>query len=260
MDTGKQPRITSYLVFRHGDEPEQVVLWDTVEITVGRHDSQDIVVPDSEVSREHAVFRHKGDRFTIEDRGTGLGTLVNGEPVRLHELQPDDIIAIGMLKLKFGQTTKSIKPGGNIRFASQLKGFGVPDAPDGAGGRTMMAFNAEDSLLSSSAPTLIKEIPRARAVSADGILEEVETPDILGSEDFDLGAPEIRDLDEDLAQDLDSCLGPVSPEVSTAETSVRLVLEVAGPAEQVEALLTAIRDKRIEVPPITLCVRDPRQR
>ncbi len=106
MDTGKQPRVTSYLVFRYGDEPEQVVLWDTVEITVGRHDSQDIVVPDSEVSREHAVFRHKGDRFTIEDQGTGLGTLVNGEPIRLHELQPDDIIAIGMLKLKFGQTTK----------------------------------------------------------------------------------------------------------------------------------------------------------
>lgn len=260
MDTGKRPRVTSYLVFRYGDEPEQVVLWDTVEITVGRHDSQDIVVPDSEVSREHAVFRHRGDRFTIEDRGTGLGTLVNGEPVRLHELQPDDIIAIGMLKLKFGQTTKSIKPGGDIRFASELKGLSLPAAPGGEGGRTMMAFNAEDSFLSHSAPTLIKEVSRARAVSADGNLEELGTADLLGSEDFDLGAPEVRDLDGDLAEDLDSCFGPVSPQAATAEASVKLVLEVAGPAEQIEALLIAIRDKRIEVPPLTLRVRDPRQR
>ena len=47
MDARKQQRTTSYLIVRQRNEPDQVVLWDTVEITVGRIDAQDIVVHDS---------------------------------------------------------------------------------------------------------------------------------------------------------------------------------------------------------------------
>lgn len=277
MDARKQQRTTSYLIVRQRNEPDQVVLWDTVEITVGRGDDQDIVVHDSEVSRQHAVFRQKEGCFTIEDQGTGLGTLVNGESIRLHELQPDDTIEISVLSMKFGQTTQAIKPGKNIRFSSELKGFAMPAAPDGAAGRTMMAFDVEDDLLSSSHPTLIGEKSRARTVSADGNLEDHDGPDCLGTEEFDIGGPDVIDLDATLAADLDCGLGPLdsdsapiltrspvaTPAVQpslTAETSVRLVLEITGPAAQVEAIVAAIREKRIEVPPLTLRVQDPRQR
>ena len=42
----------------------------------------------------------------------------------------------------------------------------------------------------------------------------------------------------------------------SGDVRVPLVLEVAGPAEQVEALLAAVRDKPIQVYPLTLCVKD----
>ena len=43
---------------------------------------------------------------------------------------------------------------------------------------------------------------------------------------------------------------------ASTEITTKLVLEVKGPAEQVEALLKAIRNKRIQLPPIELLVRD----
>ena len=45
-------------------------------------------------------------------------------------------------------------------------------------------------------------------------------------------------------------------QAATAEVTAKLVLEVKGPAAQVEAFLEAIRDKRIQLPPIELLVRD----
>jgi len=45
-------------------------------------------------------------------------------------------------------------------------------------------------------------------------------------------------------------------QAASAEIAAKLVLEVKGPAEQVEALLKAIRNKRIQLPPIELLVRD----
>jgi len=45
-------------------------------------------------------------------------------------------------------------------------------------------------------------------------------------------------------------------EATAPQISTKLVLEVKGPAEQVEAFLEAIRDKRIQLPPIELLVRD----
>ena len=53
---------------------------------------------------------------------------------------------------------------------------------------------------------------------------------------------------------IDAVETPSQP--ATAEVTAQLVLEVKGPAAQVEAFLEAIRDKRIQLPPIELLVRD----
>ena len=99
------PRITSFLVVRLGVETERVIIWDTLEITVGRLDTQDIVVPDPEVSRRHAVLQRGGQDFLVEDLGSPLRTLVNGEPIKTQQLAAGDLITIGLLELQFGQTT-----------------------------------------------------------------------------------------------------------------------------------------------------------
>ena len=279
MGSEKPQKVTTFLVVRDGVKPDWVAIWDTLEITVGRHETQDIPVRESEVSRKHCVFRHKAGVYTVEDLGSALGTCVNGDAIKVHELKSGDVIDVGSLKIKFGQTASLIKPGANVRYASQLKGFAAPGGKMNAeGGRTMMAIDLSDSM-SGAQPTLPKSSPKARAVSLDGRLEEADVPDLSG--DLGLGdAAPVRDLDASLA-DFDDGLGPPaqplagsaprsSAPVSLAATTPRpapsgdvrlqLVLEIAGPVAQVEALVAAVGEKPIQVYPLTLCVKDPRKR
>jgi predicted component of type VI protein secretion system len=300
MASDKPQKITTFLVVRDGVKPDWVAIWDTVEITVGRHESQDIAVREAEVSRKHCVFRQKSGVYTLEDLGSALGTSVNGEPIKVRELRSGDVISVGSLKMKFGQTPNPMKPGANVRFASQLKGFSVPGAkPDAEGGRTMMALDLNDSM-SGAPPTLEKAVPKARVVSLDGTLEEADAPD-LGAGDLGPGeVPAVRDLDAALANSGDGLGPPAKPLVApapraagsaplppaptslaasfaqraegerrrsdtapraavSADVRVQIVLEIAGPSAQVEALVAAVRDKPIQAYPLTLCVKDPRR-
>lgn len=279
MGSEKPQKVTTFLVVRDGVKPDWVAIWDTVEITVGRHETQDIPVREAEVSRKHCVFRQKGGVYTLEDLGSALGTTVNGAPIKVHELKSGDVIEVGSFKIKFGQTASAIKPGANVRYASQLKGFAVPGVKMNAeGGRTMMAIDLNDSM-SGAQSTSPKAPPKARAVSLDGSLEEADAPDLSGDLGLAGSAP-VRDLDASLA-DFDDGLGPPaqplaapaaqrsSAPVSLAATAprpaptgdvrVQLMLEIAGPAEQVEALVAAVGGKPIQVYPLTLCVKDPRK-
>src|SRR5262245_994611 len=176
----EKPKTTTFLVIRDGVKPDWVAIWDTVEITVGRHESQDIAVRDAEVSRKHCVFRQKGGVYALEDLGSALGTSVNGEPIKVHELKSGDVIGVGSLNVKFGQTVSPVKPGANVRFASALKPFGAPGAANPEGGRTMMAIDLNDSM--SGVPPTLPRAPRARAVSLDGSLEDAEAPELPGAD------------------------------------------------------------------------------
>jgi predicted component of type VI protein secretion system len=292
MGAEKGQRATSYLTIRAGTGEKQVIVWDTLDITVGRSDSQDIVIADSEVSREHALFRRRGEACEIEDLKSGLGTIVDGRAIKVHGLQHGNVIQIGTLEIQFGQNAEPLTRGKNVRFASELKEFGLSALEDGAG-RTMLGFDSTDDLLpvSPSASSSVR-----RAVTADGTVE-IGAPD---SEALDLGAEEVqvRNLDLDLGEEIpaldDSAIAkelaitaPTEPSLekrtskpneatettapleplmidgvestsnaASAEITAKFVLEVKGPAAQVEAFLEAIRDKRIQLPPIELLVRD----
>ncbi len=50
---------------------------------------------------------------------------------------------------------------------------------------------------------------------------------------------------------------PPAPSPS-GDVRVQVTLELAGPAEQVEALLAAVCEKPIQIYPLTLCVKDRR--
>jgi pSer/pThr/pTyr-binding forkhead associated (FHA) protein len=260
---------SAYLVYRIGDDPERIVIWDTIDIRVGRRKSQDIVVPDAEVSREHSVFLKDGDRFVVKDLGTGLGTLRNGERVSECELQPGDVIQIGPMEVRFGCTTHSIRPGGNTRFASQLKGgLQVPARP-GAGGRTMLGFDPEDSLASAAPTTPPPELNVARAVTADGTLEELDDDDPLGLTDqeaFVAAGAAVRDLDRELGTDRDSAasasatpsplrLRPLDGTAPEAQAPLEIELELEGQTPQIASLLAALRGKLIGVPALKIKLR-----
>jgi uncharacterized protein YraI len=65
-------------------------------LTFGRGPDNDIVLDDTQVSRNHARLTLKDTEIILEDLGSTNGTLVNGRPVAAeHVLQPADIISIG---------------------------------------------------------------------------------------------------------------------------------------------------------------------
>jgi predicted component of type VI protein secretion system len=70
-------------------------------ITIGRKPQNDIQIENLAVSGEHAcVMTVLNDSF-LEDLGSTNGTLVNGNPVKKHILQNNDVIEIGKYKLKY---------------------------------------------------------------------------------------------------------------------------------------------------------------
>lgn len=71
-------------------------------ISLGRLSSNDIVVHDLLVSRQHCVIRRSdGEQHTIEDLNSSNGTYVNGERVRIKSLKEDSLIEIGVSQFLF---------------------------------------------------------------------------------------------------------------------------------------------------------------
>jgi pSer/pThr/pTyr-binding forkhead associated (FHA) protein len=71
--------------------------------TIGRKAHNDIQIDNLAVSGEHAVIVTILNDSFMEDLGSTNGTLVNGNPVKKHFLQNNDIIELGKYKLKFIQ-------------------------------------------------------------------------------------------------------------------------------------------------------------
>ena len=70
------------------------------DITLGRDLSNDIVIGDSEVSRNHARLTWQGDGYTIQDLKSTNGTWVNGNTaMRASRLTAGDMVAVGKVSV-----------------------------------------------------------------------------------------------------------------------------------------------------------------
>ena len=63
--------------------------------SIGRRSSNDVVLAGTDVSREHAEIIETGGRYTLRDRGSQSGTLLNGVEVTERSLAHGDRIGIG---------------------------------------------------------------------------------------------------------------------------------------------------------------------
>ncbi len=72
-------------------------------ITIGRRPDNDIVIDSASVSRQHAQIRWRFDRFILYDVSNRGRTLVNGEPVIEHILQPGDVITLSNILLVYAE-------------------------------------------------------------------------------------------------------------------------------------------------------------
>src|SRR3990170_2753762 len=69
--------------------------------TIGRKPHNDIQIDNLAVSGEHAVVVSILNDSFLEDLGSTNGTLVNGQQIKKHFLQNNDIIELGKYKLKY---------------------------------------------------------------------------------------------------------------------------------------------------------------
>jgi hypothetical protein len=72
-------------------------------INIGRRKDNQLVLNDPRISRQHAQLRLVRGQYVIFDLNSTGGTLVNGEPVQQHTLQPGDVISLSGIPLVFGQ-------------------------------------------------------------------------------------------------------------------------------------------------------------
>jgi predicted component of type VI protein secretion system len=86
----------SWLVMSQGPQPGQTFMLDRDWLTIGRDPSNDIVINDPQVSRQHLRITRQGQMVVIEDLGSTNGSFANG--VRLtgpHVLSNGDVVGLG---------------------------------------------------------------------------------------------------------------------------------------------------------------------
>ncbi|HZW21319.1 FHA domain-containing protein [Noviherbaspirillum sp.] len=70
-------------------------------VTIGRRPHNDIVIEHPAISGEHAVIvTHLEDSF-LEDLNSTNGTQVNGQPIKRHYLQDNDLIELAQYRIQY---------------------------------------------------------------------------------------------------------------------------------------------------------------
>jgi pSer/pThr/pTyr-binding forkhead associated (FHA) protein len=79
----------------------QTFYLDESAVSIGRQLSNDIILNDPHVSRNHCVIRTEGEHYMIEDLNSANGTYVNGERVNACSLKEGSLIQIGISRFVF---------------------------------------------------------------------------------------------------------------------------------------------------------------
>jgi len=83
------------LEVRTGVDAGARLVLDGRRVTAGRGSGCDLIVRDTTVSREHAAFVRRSDRWWVIDLGSTNGTRVNGLRAAEHPIGPGDRIELG---------------------------------------------------------------------------------------------------------------------------------------------------------------------
>ncbi len=73
-------------------------------VRIGRALDNDLILEDRQVSRYHAVLRHRYGRYILQDLNSTGGTTVNGFVVREIVLRPGDLISLSGVDLIYAES------------------------------------------------------------------------------------------------------------------------------------------------------------
>ena len=93
--------ISPRLVAIYGPLSGQTFYLDKPVVSIGRQLSNDIILNDLHVSREHCLIRSEGDEYVIEDLNSANGTYVNGEQVTVSPLKEGSLIDVDNSLFRF---------------------------------------------------------------------------------------------------------------------------------------------------------------
>ncbi len=96
--------------------------------TIGRKPHNDIQIDNLAVSGEHAVIVTILNDSFLEDLGSTNGTLVNGQPIKKHFLQPNDVIELGKYKLKYINEAPKVAAAADFEKTMVLRPGSMPKA------------------------------------------------------------------------------------------------------------------------------------
>jgi hypothetical protein len=85
------------LLVLEGPGAGQRIVIEQQPLIIGREETCDVVIPDRQVSRQHARIRLEADQYVLEDLGSKNGTFVNGQELPgPYPLQDGDEIQIAL--------------------------------------------------------------------------------------------------------------------------------------------------------------------
>jgi len=114
--------VAELIVSSQNSTPRHVIIPATV-LTIGRGESNGLVLDDQFVSGCHAEVRLQGSAYMLKDLGSTNGTLVNGKQVVERELAEGDTITIGRHTLVFrcveGEPAESAEAAGSAQTVEE---------------------------------------------------------------------------------------------------------------------------------------------
>jgi predicted component of type VI protein secretion system len=184
----------TFFVLRVPGQPDQVLVWDTRTLSVGRAPENDLVIEDDEVSRKHAQFTNEGGAMQVGDYRTGNGTFVNGQRIPdKAQIQPGAVIAIGKLQMELRVSEDHPATlGHRLEYASQLKmAHMMPGAANMDGDRTILGMS--DTQSADDEPFVVRPQRSARERARMGATGGGPEPRSLDAEFGDaLGAASLE--------------------------------------------------------------------
>jgi pSer/pThr/pTyr-binding forkhead associated (FHA) protein len=113
--------------------------------TIGRRSLNDIVIDNRAISGEHAVIVTILKDSFLEDLNSTNGTLVNGQPVKKHFLQNNDVIELAQYKIRFLTESSSYGAVSAGQAAAPSKHIGEQATADGAQRATIKVISGANA-------------------------------------------------------------------------------------------------------------------
>jgi DNA-binding NtrC family response regulator len=98
-DPETSPTSNIWLMIASGAEARAIELPDGAELTLGRADGADIVIPDPSLSRRHARFTRHGERLVVTDLASRNGTWLAGQRIESASLRATSTVVVGSLSV-----------------------------------------------------------------------------------------------------------------------------------------------------------------